>query len=124
MIASVSGRLEARGVNHVILSVGGVGFKVFVPTIHLDKWSRPGQEVTLHTYLYVRESELTLYGFADPDERGLFEMLISVSDVLVTLVKRSCGLSSLNISKKLNLFPNSLNICITTLLLPNYAVST
>lgn len=81
MIASVTGRLEARGANFVTLSVGGVGLKVFVPTIHLDKWSRPGQEVTLHTYLYVRESELTLYGFPDPDERGLFEMLISVSGV-------------------------------------------
>ena len=81
MIASVTGRLEARGTNHLILSVGGVGLKVFVPTIDLDKWSRPGQEVTLHTYLYVRESELTLYGFPDPDERSIFEMLIAVSGI-------------------------------------------
>jgi len=81
MIASVTGRLEAQGANYLILSVGGVGLKVFVPTIHLDKWSRPGQEVTLHTYLYVRESELTLYGFPDSDDRSLFEMLISVSGI-------------------------------------------
>ena len=81
MIASVTGRLEARGANHLVLSVGGVGFKVFVPTVHLDRWSRTGQEVTLHTYLYVRESELTLYGFPDLEERSLFEMLISVSGI-------------------------------------------
>ena len=81
MIASVTGRLEARGANSLTLSVGGVGLKVFVPTIHLDKWSRPGQEVTLHTYLHVRESELALYGFSDRDERDLFEMLISVSGI-------------------------------------------
>ncbi|MEA3345729.1 MAG: Holliday junction branch migration protein RuvA [Chloroflexota bacterium] len=81
MIASVTGRLEARGSDHLILSVDGVGFKIFVPTVHLDEWSRPGQEVTLHTYLHVRESELTLYGFPDPDERNLFEVLISVSRV-------------------------------------------
>jgi len=81
MIASVTGRLEARGDNHLILSVGGVGLKVFVPIIHLDKWPRPGQEVTLHTYLHVRESELTLYGFPDSDERSLFEMLMSVSGI-------------------------------------------
>ena len=81
MIASVTGRLETRADNHVILSVGGVGLRVFVPTVHLDTWSRPGQEVTLYTHLHVRESELTLYGFADADERSLFEMLISVSGV-------------------------------------------
>ena len=81
MIATVTGRLETRGTNYLILSVGGVGFKIFVPTVHLDKWSRPGQEVTLHTYLHVRESELTLYGFPDPDERGLFEMMISVTGI-------------------------------------------
>ena len=81
MIASVTGRIEVRGADHLILSVGGVGLKVFVPTIHLDKWPRPGQEVTLRTYLHVRESELTLYGFPDSDERDLFEMLISVSGI-------------------------------------------
>jgi len=81
MIASVTGRLEAREERSVILSVGGVGLRVFVPTVHLDAWSRLGQEVTLYTYLYVRESELTLYGFPDPGERDLFEMLISVSGV-------------------------------------------
>ena len=81
MIASVTGRLEARGENCLILSVGGVGLKVFVPTVHLDEWSRLGQEVTLHTYLHVRESELALYGFPDRDERELFEMLISVSGI-------------------------------------------
>jgi Holliday junction DNA helicase RuvA len=81
MIASVTGRLEARGANYLILSVGGVGLRVFVPTVHLDRWSRPGQEVMLHTYLHVRESELTLYGFPDAEERSLFEMLISVSGI-------------------------------------------
>jgi Holliday junction DNA helicase RuvA len=81
MIASVTGRLEMRGTTYLILSVGGVGLKVFVPTIHLDRWSRTGQEVTLHTYLYVRESELTLYGFPHTEERSLFEMLISVSGI-------------------------------------------
>jgi Holliday junction DNA helicase RuvA len=81
MIASVTGRLEARGANYLILSVGGVGLKVFVPTVHLDRWSRTGQEVMLHTYLHVRESELTLYGFPSAEERSLFEMLISVSGI-------------------------------------------
>jgi Holliday junction DNA helicase RuvA len=86
MIASVTGRLElrgseSRGVNYLILSVGGIGLKVLVPADHLDRWSRLGQEVTLHTYLHVRESELTLYGFPDVDERNLFEMLITVSGI-------------------------------------------
>lgn len=81
MIASVTGHLEARKANCLVLSVGGVGLKVFVPTIHLDKWPGLGQEVTLHTHLYVRESELALYGFPDTDERDLFEMLISVSGI-------------------------------------------
>jgi Holliday junction DNA helicase RuvA len=81
MIASVTGRLESREERSVILSVGGVGLRVFVPTTHLSEWSRTGQEITLHTYLYVRESELTLYGFPHADERSLFEMLISVSGI-------------------------------------------
>ena len=65
----------ARGVDHVVVEVNGVGYKVFVPR-------HPARdEVVLHTHHVVREDGQFLYGFESRDELALFEMLISVSGV-------------------------------------------
>jgi Holliday junction DNA helicase RuvA len=80
MIASLRGRVVARRVDGVALDVGGVGYLVQATQRAMQK-ARSGAEVTLDTYLHVREDALQLYGFAEPAERELFELLLSVSGV-------------------------------------------
>ena len=75
MIASNRGRISARGTDHVIVDVGGIGYKVFVPR------QPESDDVVLHTHHVVREEGQSLYGFVSRDELALFEMLTSVSGV-------------------------------------------
>ncbi len=79
MIASLGGRLESLGSDWAIINVSGVGFRVYMPTSTLSALGRVGEEVKLHTHLYLREDGATLYGFAAPEELGLFQTLIGVS---------------------------------------------
>lgn len=80
MIASVTGTVVARRTDHAVVSVGGVGLMVLcTPTVLAAM--REGETTTLATSLVVREDSLTLFGFADDDERAAFETLQSVSGV-------------------------------------------
>jgi len=81
MIASLSGTLTAKGKDYIILGVGGIGFRVFVPQTLLEEAGGPGQELTLFTHLHVRETEISLYGCATEEELVLFRMLLSVSGI-------------------------------------------
>ncbi|HZP96016.1 MAG TPA: Holliday junction branch migration protein RuvA [Candidatus Limnocylindria bacterium] len=75
MIALIRGDVVARGSDHVIVDVRGVGYKVFVPR-------HPSSDaVTLHTHQVIREDAHQLYGFETREELALFEMLIGVSGV-------------------------------------------
>lgn len=75
MIAALRGEVIARGADHVVVEVNGVGYKVFVPR------HPSGDQVLLHTHQVVREDDESLYGFESRDELALFEMLITVSGV-------------------------------------------
>lgn len=81
MIASLSGTLAATGKDFVVLQVGGVGFRIFVPQTFLEQVGGPGQEMTLFTHLHVRETELRLYGCASEEELALFRLLLGVSGI-------------------------------------------
>ena len=69
-----------QGDSRLVLDVGGVGYAVAV-TPTASRLAERGGEVTLETYLHVREDALQLYGFAEPAERELFEHLLAVSGV-------------------------------------------
>ena len=81
MIAFLRGRPVTSGPDHVVLDVGGIGYKVFVPTSVIGKMADPQTEVTVHTYLHVREDALQLFGFLEDADRGIFELLIQVSGI-------------------------------------------
>lgn len=81
MIAFLTGRLAAKASAYALLDVGGVGYKLFMSTGSLAALPAEGDEVTVHTYLHVREDELTLFGFESEAEKEAFELLISVSGV-------------------------------------------
>ena len=75
MIASLRGRVVARGIDHVVVDANGIGYKVFVPR------QPEGDELLLHTHQVVREDGHFLYGFGSREELALFELLIGVSGV-------------------------------------------
>jgi Holliday junction DNA helicase RuvA len=79
MIAALKGTLQALGSEWAIVNVNGIGFQVYMPTSTLSTLGAIGEEVELHTHLYIREDNATLYGFATPEELGLFQTLIGVS---------------------------------------------
>ena len=81
MIARLWGRLRERGSEDVVVDVGGVGYHVYVSTQTLAVLPAEGAEVDLFTVTHVREDALQLFGFADPGERALFQLLQSVSGI-------------------------------------------
>src|SRR5882724_9508710 len=80
MIASVRGQVAALGPDGAVVEVGGVGLSVSCSPGTLARL-RVGEEARLATSMVVREDSLTLYGFADDDERSLFELLQTASGV-------------------------------------------
>jgi holliday junction DNA helicase RuvA len=80
MIARLRGKPVARTVEGLVLDVGGVGYLVAATTGALRK-AEGAAEVTVETYLHVREDVLQLYGFADAAERELFVQLLSVNGI-------------------------------------------
>lgn len=80
MIASIQGTVLAVRLDSAVLAVGGVGLLVQATPTTLAGL-RVGSAATLSTTLVVREDSLTLYGFADDDERDVFEVVQTVSGV-------------------------------------------
>jgi holliday junction DNA helicase RuvA len=80
MIASVRGTVAALGPDGAVVEVGGVGLAVSCSPGTLARL-RVGESARLATSLVVREDSLTLYGFADDDERALFELLQTANGV-------------------------------------------
>nr|EIF88720.1 Holliday junction DNA helicase RuvA [Streptomyces tsukubensis NRRL18488] len=80
MIASVRGQVAALAPTTAVIEVGGVGMAVQCTPDTLARL-RVGEEAALATSLVVREDSLTLYGFADEDERQVFELLQTASGV-------------------------------------------
>ncbi len=80
MIASVHGMVAALGPDGAVVEVGGVGLAVSCSPGTLARL-RVGDTARLATSLVVREDSLTLYGFADDDERALFELLQTANGV-------------------------------------------
>ncbi len=80
MIASVRGVVLSAGLDAAVIEVGGVGLLLHT-TPATAASMRPGAEAVLATTLIVREESLTLYGFADQDERAVFDLMLTVSGV-------------------------------------------
>jgi Holliday junction DNA helicase RuvA len=80
MISRLRGEVVARSGDGLVVDVHGVGYLVN-PTTSLRRQAERGGDVVLETYLHVREDALLLFGFAEPAERELFELLLSVQGV-------------------------------------------
>jgi Holliday junction DNA helicase RuvA len=93
MIATLSGRIIDKPPESVIVDVGGIGLRVFVPA-QVRESVRVGESLKFFTYLAVREDSLTLYGFVTDEARDLFTLLLGVNGVGPKLAL--AGLSTLN----------------------------
>jgi Holliday junction DNA helicase RuvA len=80
MIAHVRGPVAAVTLTSAVLDVGGVGLQVMC-TPGTIATLRIGREVQLSTSMVVREDSLTIFGFATPDERDMFELVQTASGV-------------------------------------------
>jgi Holliday junction DNA helicase RuvA len=81
MIALLEGTVAVRRADHVVVSCGGVGYRLAVSAETLRHVPRVGAAVTVHTHLIVRDDAMLLYGFATEEERDLFLLLIGVQSV-------------------------------------------
>ncbi len=80
MIGSISGKIQYKGTGFMIVETGGVGYKIAVtPPLHFD--SRVGDELSLVIHTYVREDQISLYGFKTLPELEFFEQLLTVSGI-------------------------------------------
>lgn len=81
MIAGVRGRVAAKLADAVLVDVVGVVYRVNTSGASLAEAGEVGEETAFHTHLFVREDQLTLYGFVGTDELRLFETLIAITGV-------------------------------------------
>lgn len=76
MITSIKGTLESATPLRAIVELNGFGYEVNIPVTTAEKLPQPGSNVKLHTWVIYREDAQTLYGFASPEERDFFRLMI------------------------------------------------
>jgi Holliday junction DNA helicase RuvA len=81
MIAKLTGALVTKAVDHVVLDVRDVGYRVFIPLSTYYDLPELNAAVSLLVHTYVREDSFQLFGFLTVDERDLFEALLRVTKV-------------------------------------------
>jgi Holliday junction DNA helicase RuvA len=81
MIGKLSGRLDYRGTDHVLIDVRGVGYMVYCSDRTLASLPGPGEAVALYTDLLVREDLLQLFGFTSLVEKEWHRLLMSVQGI-------------------------------------------
>ena len=81
MLAYIKGSLEQKSNNYVVIDVGGIGYKIFMATKAIETLGEIGKVVKVHTHYYVREDNISLYGFNTNEELRMFELLLQVSGI-------------------------------------------
>lgn len=81
MFAYIKGTVEEKGNNYVVLDCNDIGYKIFMSNIAINEIGELGTKVKVHTYYYVREDNISLYGFVTKEELRMFELLLSVSGI-------------------------------------------
>lgn len=81
MIAYIKGTLEIKTKGYVVIEVNGIGYKIFMPENAVEKLGTIGEKVQVHTYMRVREDDISLYGFLTNEELRMFELLLGVGGI-------------------------------------------
>ena len=81
MVYYMKGILRIKEPDFLVLEVGGIGFRINIPSSLYPELPPPGEKLQLATYLHVRDDELTLYGFSRPETRRIFTLVLSVAGI-------------------------------------------
>ncbi len=81
MYAYIKGRIEMKLSDSVIIETGGIGYKIYMAQNAIEKVGNTGDIVKIHTHYYVREDNISLYGFLTSEELRMFELLIQTSGI-------------------------------------------
>ena len=81
MIASLQGILIFKSPGHITVEVHGIGYRVFIPLSTFYDLADEGATISLNIFTAVREDAIHLYGFRTPEEKKLFELLLSVNGI-------------------------------------------
>ncbi len=81
MFAYIKGSIEEKSSGYVVIEANGVGYKIFMPEPEIDEIGEIGEAVKIHTYYWVREDNISLYGFSTKEELRMFEILITTSGI-------------------------------------------
>ena len=81
MYAYINGKIADKANNYVVIDAGGVGYKIYMSPNVIEKLPDVGEMQKVHTYYYVREDNISLYGFLSNEELRMFELLLSVSGI-------------------------------------------
>ena len=81
MFAFIKGSIEEKSSGYVVIEAGGVGYKIFMPEPEIETIGEIGEIVKVHTYYWVREDNISLYGFSSKEELRMFEILITTSGI-------------------------------------------
>jgi Holliday junction DNA helicase RuvA len=81
VITFLHGELYRAAEDHLVLEVGGVGYRLLASTRTLARLPQPGEKVHLWTHLQVREDAWILYGFKELEERAMFEQLLTIAGI-------------------------------------------
>ena len=81
MFSYIKGELTEINIDHIVIDVNGIGYQIFIPTNTLNYLPSIGESVKIHTYLYIREDAMILYGFLTKDDLEMFKLLITVSGI-------------------------------------------
>lgn len=81
MYAFIRGKIVSRQIDSLVIENQGIGYRIFAAPELLARFPARGETALIHTWLYVREDQLALYGFTSVEELNLFELLLTVSGV-------------------------------------------
>lgn len=81
MIATLTGKVFAKGFDRAVIDVAGVGYEVLISTDCLARMPDKGEEAFFYVHTNVREDAITLYGFLEEKEKELFLILKTVSGI-------------------------------------------
>ena len=79
--AYIKGNLEVKTNGYVVIDVNGIGYKIFMSETAINKLGQIGEIVKIHTYVRVREDDISIFGFNTNEELRMFELLLSVSGI-------------------------------------------
>ena len=81
MISFIRGKIVDSSETSLILENGGIGYEIFMTGASMEKALREKEEIKIHTYFYIREDAMQLYGFLTKDDLQIFRLLLGVNGI-------------------------------------------